>query len=82
MNCNKKPNKGKTCPKQPGNAPPIPSDAKICTGCDSSNGVDRLSDEDIERSIHMMEYFKHVIFSDDHPGIDKIVKDMQKQKSK
>ena len=25
--------RGTTCPKQPGNAPPIPSTARLCTGC-------------------------------------------------
>ena len=70
--------KGKTCPKQPPNTPPIPKGAKICTGCDKpGKDIQPLSDKALKNNIAILGYLKKSVFNGDHPGIDRMVGEMK-----
>lgn len=44
--------KGRTCPKQPGNAPALPKGTRLCTGCDGARaGIDKAVAEFDRRSV-------------------------------
>ena len=79
--------KNKECPKRPSTAIPLPDDAKFCTGCSKPSKdvtpkkhgkkASPLTEVQISSSINILGFFKDSVFGGDHPGIDKMVKEMQ-----